>query len=112
MLKYFCWTTALYFVLTPLMTKIALSLPIATGPQLSGIQSSQNSNVDVPLCYIQTADGRIVNLQQLCSSQNSQDSSAVTTGPFGSVPRTQGLRLRAGGYTGDGTGEEQDSRSD
>ena len=110
MLRYFCWTTALSVVLTPLMTKVALSLPLATGSQLSGVQSNQNSSIDVPLCYIQTADGRVVDLQQLCSSN--QNPPLASTSSSEVVSGTRRGRIRAGGYAGDKTGGEEDSRSD
>jgi len=63
MLKYFNLPTALFFVLTPLMAKTTFSLPVPTGAQNPKVQ---NPEINLPVCYLQTADGRILNLQRLC----------------------------------------------
>ena len=61
------------FYLAPLFT---LSLVAAqTASSLPQMESKQNSlllaNNDLPLCFFQTKEGRIVNLERLCSSASS-----------------------------------------
>ena len=111
MLRYFCGTAALYVVLT-LTTEGAFSLPLSVSQQPKVLNSEvRNPTIDMPLCYLQTADGRIVDLQQLCSS-DSQNPAGTTSG---GASQTQGLGIRTGGYAGDDTGGEEprsDSRSD
>lgn len=63
MLRCFCLAAALSVALTPLLTKVAFSRPLSPRSQYPEVQ---NSRVDLPICYIQTADGRTVDLQRLC----------------------------------------------
>ncbi len=63
MRKYFFWTAALSFVMTPLMAKVAFSSPT---PATSQSPTGQSSKVNDSLCYMQMPDGTILNLDNLC----------------------------------------------
>ncbi|MBD1929849.1 hypothetical protein H6F74_26980 [Trichocoleus sp. FACHB-90] len=56
MLRIFRWMFALSAFLITLTTKAAFSLPA----------SQVQSHVDTPFCYMQTANGQMVNLETLC----------------------------------------------
>ena len=71
----------LFIVLTPLTTEIAFSRPIFPSSQYPEVQSE----INLPICYIQTADGRTLNLQKLCgkvSPINNNLSSRIPKGKF------------------------------
>ncbi|MBV8886700.1 MAG: hypothetical protein JO235_22275 [Chroococcidiopsidaceae cyanobacterium CP_BM_RX_35] len=80
MLRCFYGSATLSVILTLLAARVAFSSPTATVPQSPQLQ---NSSVDVPLCYMQTADGRIMDLQNLCrqTSPASPISNASSTVP-------------------------------
>ncbi len=59
------WATVLFLVLNSLMTQEASSRPLDA---ISQYPEVQNSQAGLPLCYIQTADGRMINLEKLCGS--------------------------------------------
>jgi len=63
MLRWFRLAATLFVALTPTITETAFSTPL---PAASQYPEVQNSNFDVPLCYIQIADGRTLDLQKLC----------------------------------------------
>ena len=67
MIKCFLLPTALSIVLIPFMTEVTFSHPAFPNSQHPKIQ---NFEVDLPLCYIQTADGRTFNLQKLCNKNS------------------------------------------
>lgn len=67
MLRYFCWTASLFVVSTALTTGIAQSESISIYPQYP---ETQKSKANEPLCYMQTADGRILDLQKMCSENS------------------------------------------
>ncbi len=67
MIKCFLLPTTLSIVLIPFMTEVTFSRPAFPNSQHPKIQ---NFEVDLPLCYIQTADGRIFNLQKLCNKNS------------------------------------------
>ena len=98
--KYLHCATAFALVLTSLGTKVALgsSMPISS-------QSSQvQSNFDEPLCYMQTADGRVVDLQSLC--EKTSPASTSNTPVSSESPR---FRLSSGsGYASDSRTEHED----
>lgn len=64
MLKWLCVAAVGPFILTPIMTKAAFSTIITLDYQYPEVPKSK---VDVPVCYIQMSDGRVLNLQKLCS---------------------------------------------
>ena len=80
MLRYFCWTATLSVVLNFLITGVAKSDPISASSQYP---EAQKSKVNEPLCYMQTADGRILDLQKMCS----ENSAAHST--YSSVPASK-----------------------
>ena len=63
-------TTALSVVVTPLTTKVALGSPVSLDFQYPQVQSFD----DAPVCFMQTSDGRILNLQALCGKQSASTS--------------------------------------
>lgn len=64
MVRPFLLPTTLSVVLILFMTEVTFSRPVFSDSQHPKVQ---NSEVDLPLCYMQTADGRTLNLQKLCS---------------------------------------------
>ena len=78
MLNNFGLTTAIATILTLTIADAALSQ--TTPPNSPFPQATKPSQPEQPLCYIQTADGKIVDLQSLCGQSapvntNSNDSS-------------------------------------
>ncbi len=67
MLRYLGSAATVSVALAPLMAQIAFSRPLSP---ISQYPEVQNSNINVPLCYIQTTDGRTLNLQSLCSKNS------------------------------------------
>jgi len=67
MLKCFFLPTTLSVILIPFMAEVAFSRPVFSDSQHPKVH---NSEVDLPLCYIQTADGRTLNLQKLCNKNS------------------------------------------
>ena len=63
MLKLFRLTAVLSAVLMPLIAETAFDRPIALGSQYPVVPSS---DMGKPVCYMQTADGRVLNLNSLC----------------------------------------------
>lgn len=66
MLKSFCLIALLSFALTQLIAASASSLSI---PQATQSLEISKFEVDVPVCYMQTANGRIVDLSSFCEKQ-------------------------------------------
>lgn len=64
MLKWLCLTAVGLFILNPMITEAAFSSLVTSDYQYPEVPKSK---VDVPICYIQTVDGRILNLQKLCN---------------------------------------------
>lgn len=73
MLRWFCSAAALSFALTSIMTKVAFSRPLSPVSQYPKLQ---NSDVDVPVCYMRTADGRTLDLQRLCGKTSPASNNA------------------------------------
>lgn len=66
----FCKVTSLYIILNILLPPIASSDPsndVIQAP--SQVERSQNVLFDPPLCYLQTDDGKVLNLQALCGKK-------------------------------------------
>jgi len=84
MLKYVCATGLLATILVSLPSEIVYSRP---SPTTNLSSSALDINSNTPLCYLQTSDGRILDLGKLCekSSQNSPPNSALkpTSNPVG-----------------------------
>ncbi len=74
MLKFLRLTTALAIALTPLLPKVALSLPQLARERYAAVPNSEES---VPVCYMQTLDGGIVNLAALCTKPDTSSSPKV-----------------------------------
>lgn len=88
MLKLFRLTVVLSAVLMPLATKTAFGRPIALGSQYPAVPSSDMSN---PVCYMQTADGRVLNLHSLCKPVRSIVPIKPVVCPEFSDPQLRGL---------------------
>lgn len=67
MIKCFLLPTTLSVVLSPFMTEVTFSRPVFSDSQHPKVR---NSEVDLPLCYIQTADGSTFNLHKLCNKNS------------------------------------------
>lgn len=65
-LKSFGLIASLSFALTVFIAEAAFSLPLPQETQPSEVAKSE---VDVPICYMQTANGRILSLSRLCEQQ-------------------------------------------
>jgi hypothetical protein len=63
MLKLFHLRAAFYAVLISLITETALGRPLAVDFKYPEVP---NLDMDELVCYMQTADGRVLNLQSLC----------------------------------------------
>lgn len=64
MLRYFRLTTALLSIsLISLLPEVAFSRPLLMGNPYPVVP---NSNSDVLVCYLQTEDGKILDLRELC----------------------------------------------
>lgn len=102
MLRCFYSSAILSIALPLVAARVALSSPTATVPQPSQVQ---NLSVDVPLCYMQTADGKIVDLQNLCH----QASQARTSSPVSVAAPSFRLDSRSG-YASDSSSLEERER--
>lgn len=65
MQKHFCFMTILVFALILFTAKMAFSSP---RPLDSRYRVVSSSNIDTLVCYMQTADNRILDLENLCRS--------------------------------------------
>lgn len=76
MLRCFYFTAMLSTVLISLLPEIALTSPLLIGNQYP---VAPNSNRDIPVCYLKTEDGRILDLGKLCKKtpQDSNNSSST-----------------------------------
>lgn len=73
MLKLFSVTATLSTILVPLLPNVVLSFPVAVDspyPEVSG------SNMDSLICYVQTEDGRTIDLNNLCRKTSENNSSS------------------------------------
>src|SRR5919199_2781623 len=70
MLRYFYLTAVLSTTAISLLPQVAMTTPLLTGNQYPVVQ---NSNRDIPVCYLKTEDGRTLDLGKLCK-QTPQDS--------------------------------------
>lgn len=79
MLRFLGLTTGLAIALTPLLPKVALSLPQLVRERVAAVPSSEKS---FPVCYMQTSDGGILDLAALCTKPDSSSSpKAVESNP-------------------------------
>lgn len=71
MVKSFWLTASLSVALTASIAEAAFSVPIPQENQSSGVVESKvaKSEANVPLCYMKTADGRILDLSSFCDKQ-------------------------------------------
>ena len=79
MLRCFRLTATLSTVLISLVPGMALSLPLQPDSPYPVVPAS---NIDVPVCYLETEDGRTVDLGKLCI-QTPQNSNAPLSSNFG-----------------------------
>jgi hypothetical protein len=79
MLKRLCWVTLLSIVLTPLIQREALSVPVnfmqnyLIGQTL--VEQNPDWWINEPYCYMLTDDGRLVNLERLCDREFNESQS-------------------------------------
>lgn len=104
MLRLLCLAATLSVVVTPIVTKVAFSRPISASSQYPEVPKF--NNVDVPLCYIQTTDGKILNLQKLCGNSptntiNKSPSNTFNKSPSSRVPKAKFRRGSGSGYASD-----------
>lgn len=78
MFKSLWLTTSLFVTLTTLIAEVALSVPpYKENPSLKAKQQLAQLGNEVPLCYIQTSDGRVLDLTNLCKEQTGTNVSAI-----------------------------------
>jgi hypothetical protein len=80
MLKSFVRIAVLPAALIPFMAEIACSLPQAGGSYYPVVPTSDTAE---PICYMQTIDGRTLDLSKICElndSRNPQQRSSQSTG--------------------------------
>jgi hypothetical protein len=65
-LKSFCPTASLTIAFTTFIAEATFSLPL---PQETQSPEVAKSEIDIPICYMQTADGRSLDLSSLCEEQ-------------------------------------------
>ena len=88
MLKLFRLTGVFCAVLMPLIAETAFDRPIALGSQYPVVPSSDRDEL---VCYMQTADGRVLNLHSLCKPVRSVVPIKPVVCPEFSDPQLRGL---------------------
>jgi hypothetical protein len=91
MLKAFCLTVVLSTALMPFLAEMALGSPLPKSSINSGVPSAESTSMrsqpigsqqpvvpndsdpDQPVCYMHTADGRVLNLASLCEQKSEQE---------------------------------------
>lgn len=84
MIKRFSLAVTLSLFVAASIDKVAFSVPLSTSSQPP--RWRRDSNTDLPVCYLQTADGRILNLQTLCGKTPFTSSSPSSTTANSSQP--------------------------
>ncbi|MBD1894929.1 hypothetical protein [Coleofasciculus sp. FACHB-129] len=79
MFRYFRLTATVSNALISLFPGIAFSLPLQADSPYPVVP---DSNIDIPVCYLQTEDGRTVDLGKLCI-QAPENSQAPVSSNFG-----------------------------
>lgn len=62
--------TSLSVALTVLIAEITLSLPPPGNQSTEATREVAQFNTEVPICYMQRADGRVLDLTSLCKEQS------------------------------------------
>lgn len=96
MLQLLCLAAILSVAFTPIVTKVAFSRPISASSQYPEVPKF--NNVDLPLCYIQTSDGKILDLQKLCGNS---PTNTINKSPSSRVPKAKFRRGSGSGYASD-----------
>jgi hypothetical protein len=73
------WATSILFI-----TETALTRPLTVG---SKFPAETSSDTDKPVCYMQTPNGRTLNLSSLCGKRPSAQPQAVTSGDNSVIER-------------------------
>lgn len=81
MYKCFQWATALSIFVNFLIIESAFSEQLSTSSSYPVIQ---NFKTTPPLCYMETADGKIIELQNLCTKNSA--AKAMTNSNFSGSP--------------------------
>ena len=97
MLRFLYFAATLSVAITPLITEVAFSYPVFPASQYPEVQNF--NNVNVPLCYIQTTDGRTLDLDKLCSKNSSIN--RINKNPSSRVPKAKFRRGSGSGYAAD-----------
>lgn len=96
MLRLLCLAATLSIAVTSIVTKLAVSRPIS--PNLQYPEVPKVNNIDVPLCYIETTDGKILDLQKLCGNS---PTNTINKSPSSRVPKAKFRRGSGSGYASD-----------
>lgn len=73
---------SLSVALTTLFAETALSLPPPPDDQsVEATQEVPQSGAEVPICYMQTAEGKVLDLTSLCKEQPGSNLSGVSPAP-------------------------------
>ncbi|MBV8882739.1 MAG: hypothetical protein JO235_01880 [Chroococcidiopsidaceae cyanobacterium CP_BM_RX_35] len=89
MLKCLSLATAISVTAIPLITEVTFSQSVP--PEFPSLKVPNPANVDEPLCYMQTANDRTLDLQRLCG-KTSPASSSLSTG----ISKEDGVHIRTG----------------
>lgn len=75
--------TSLSVALTALLAETALSLPPPPpeNQSVEAIQEVQQFGAEVPICFMRTADGKLLDLTSLCKEQPGSNLSGVSPAP-------------------------------
>ncbi len=87
MFKSLWLTTSLSVTLTALIAEVAFSVPpYKENPSLKAKQQLAQLGNEIPLCYIQTSDGRVLDLTNLCKEQSGTGETGTNVSAVRSVP--------------------------
>ncbi|OCR01224.1 hypothetical protein BCD67_17475 [Oscillatoriales cyanobacterium USR001] len=82
-------------ILSSLLLSFASSIALIN-PLFANNIAIENSEIDLPLCYMQTPDGKTINLVNMCGSQNNSTTPKICT------PNSNDAKLSIANYNYDG----------
>lgn len=94
-LRSLCLATTLSVAITPLITEVGFSRPVFPASQYPQVP---NNNLNVPVCYIQTTDGRTLDLQKLCGNSSVK---TINNSLSSRIPKGKFRRGSGSGYASD-----------
>lgn len=91
--RLFCLTATMSVALVPFLSESTFARPLSINSQYPEVPSPKTNS---SICYMETKDGRILNLDILCAKklENSDASLAPILKPVNSSAATSSLKLR------------------